>query len=247
MNKIKQAIEAIIREEINNSGSGYYREPLIGYAAAGDPIFLDFPRIMNPQHLQPADLLKDAQTVVAFFLPFTKEIIVNNRRGMPATREWAEVYVKTNELISRIGAALKRNLAREGVTLEAPPPTYVFDPDLLMAAWSHKHIAYACGLGVFGRNHLLITSKGCGGRFGSAVLNAALEATARPRIIHRCFYHTNGCNYCRQICPAGALESSGFKRHACYRQCRLNNESYRELGSCEVCGKCATGPCAYLE
>jgi epoxyqueuosine reductase len=244
---MKELIEAIIRQTIRQSRLPYYREPVIGYGDAADPLFRELKKVVNTDHLLPQDLLPAAQSVVAFFLPFQKEIIINNRTGSMASREWAEVYIKTNQLIEQIGTTLKISLAKEKVHLESQPPTYFFDPKQLIATWSHKHVAYACGLGTFGRNHLLITTKGCGGRLGTAVFDTILEPSSRPTQIHRCSYHSKGCSYCQVTCPAKALETTSFARHLCYQQCQFNDRLYGELDSCEVCGKCATGPCAYLE
>jgi epoxyqueuosine reductase QueG len=244
---MKRQIEAVINETIINSKFEIYREPLIGYANANDPIFKQLKKAVGPEHLLPQDLLAGAQSVLAFFLPFKKEVIVNNRNCTLASREWAEVYIRTNRLIDQIIINLKVYLAKQGVCLESQPPTYFFDPVKLIAAWSHKHVAYACGLGTFGRNHLLITPKGCGGRFGTAVLNIPLEPSHRPEAISYCNSQINGCNYCQVICPVNALASIDFERKLCYQQCQLNDRSYEDLESCEVCGKCATGPCAYVE
>jgi epoxyqueuosine reductase len=244
---MKQLIEAVIGQTILQSQLPYYREPLIGYADAEDPIFKELKKVVSAVHLLPQDLLPVAQSVLAFFLPFRKEIILNNQSGITASREWAEVYIKTNQLIEQIGTALKLALAREGVHLESQPPTYFFDPKLLIATWSHKHVAYACGLGTFGRNHLLITAKGCGGRLGTAVVDTILEPSPRPNQITHCNNQNNGCIYCQVICPVKAIETTNFERHLCYQQCQINDRLNEDLGSCEVCGKCVTGPCAYLE
>lgn len=244
---MKQLIETTIRQTILQSRLSYYREPLIGYAKADDPIFFELKKAVSPEHLLPQDLLKGVRSVLAFFLPFQKEIILNNRNGSSASREWAEVYIQTNQLIDQICATLKSTLDKQGVRLESQPPTYFFDPELLVATWSHKHVAYACGLGTFGWNHLLITTKGCGGRFGTAVLDIPLQSNPRPNYIDYCNNQSNGCNYCRVICPVNALATKDFQRKKCYQQCQLNDQLFADLDSCEVCGKCATGPCAYLE
>jgi epoxyqueuosine reductase len=168
-----------------------------------------------------------------------------NRNVGLASWEWAQVYIETNGLIDRICARLQLVLAGQGVKLAFFPPTYVFDTELLVAAWSHKHIAYRCGLGQFGRNQLLVTSKGCAGRLGSAVVDVKLEYDTP--LTPRSYCQASGCHYCDTICPVQAIMGETFNRQACYRQCQWNDVHYSDLESCEVCGKCATGPCAYLE
>ncbi|MDY6824326.1 MAG: hypothetical protein SWH68_11110 [Thermodesulfobacteriota bacterium] len=41
--------------------------------------------------------------------------------------------------------------------------------------WSHRHIAYAAGLGKFGMHDFLITEKGCTHRLGSFVVHKKLQ------------------------------------------------------------------------
>ena len=244
---MKEIIERVVKETVDTSGMPYYRNPLFGYADAVDPIFSRLKEAVGPGHLLPRDLLPEARTVFAFFLPFQKRILENNRSGETASREWAEVYIATNRLIAEITAELKNTMAKEGVRLESQPPTYVFDRKLLIANWSHRHIAYACGLGTFGRNNLLITRKGCGGRFGSAVLDILLEPSPRPDEIHHCFHQSRRCSYCLQICPVRAITPAEFHRQACYAQCLKNDRYFNDLETSDVCGKCAAGPCGYLD
>lgn len=240
-------LEQKVKQIINSSGLDYYREPLFGYASASDPIFLQFKTVVGENHLLPYELLPVAQTVFAFFLPFRKEIIGHNQDGKLASREWAKVYIDTNRLISKIGLELQTALSEKKIQLVSQPPTYDFDKEKLIANWSHRHIAYACGLGTFGRNNLLITAKGCGGRLGTLVLDIPLKPSPRPQLVHHCFHDTKGCSYCQKICPVQALSDSLFNRQSCYEQLLLNDRTYQELELCDVCGKCATGPCGYIE
>lgn len=62
-----------------------------------------------------------------------------------------------------------------------------------------------------------------------------------------CFHDTIGCSYCQKICPVQALTNSVFNRQDCYKQLLLNDQTYQDLELCDVCGKCATGPCSYIE
>lgn len=244
---MKEWLEQKVRRIIGSSGLNYYREPLFGYASASDPIFRQFKTAVGADHLLPFDLLPEAKSVFAFFLPFRKEIIEHNRGGKLASREWAQVYIDTNRLISKIGSELRTALGEKKIQLVSQPPTYDFDKEKLIANWSHRHIAYACGLGTFGRNNLLITAKGCGGRLGTLVLDIPLEPSPRPQLIHHCFHDTIGCSYCQKICPVQALTNSVFNRQDCYQQLLLNDHTYQDLELCDVCGKCATGPCGYIE
>ncbi|MBQ4595991.1 MAG: epoxyqueuosine reductase, partial [Firmicutes bacterium] len=119
------------------------------------------------------------------------------------------------------------------------------------------------GLGTFGLNNMLITDKGCSGRYNCLVTNLEVEADS-PKKEEACLYIKDGtCGACMVKCPAGAISPDGFDRHKCYEQCLKNAAVYTGFGSSyaettendaaptygsEVCGKCIAGmPCAYRE
>lgn len=253
---MKELIQNTINRCISeNPHSDLYRTPLLGFADARDNIFSTLKDVAYNKHLLPQDLLPEAKTVFAFFLPFVKEVTTENRGGSEATRAWAETYANTNNLISQICTTLKVTLEDAGVKMAWLLPTYEFDKKELKAVWSHKHVAYACGLGNFGLNHLLITSKGCSGRFGTGIIDAYIEPTPRDNAVYRCFYHTKDCDYCIRNCPVTALttgegtphNSFSLDRQRCFGQCTEADIKHKDLGSAEVCGKCATGPCGYIK
>jgi epoxyqueuosine reductase QueG len=108
-------------------------------------------------------------------------------------------------------------------------------------------VAAIAGLGSFGLHHMLITDAGCAGRFGSLVVDAALEPTAEAGAStgERCRYlRDGGCRVCVERCPAGALTEAGLDKQRCYAWLLQVAERFREVGLADVCGKCATGPCA---
>lgn len=243
---MKQLINEVITAMVSECKHNIHRPPLLGFAKADDEIFFKFKSLIGQNHLMPNELLPGARSVMAFFLPYHKELIVENRQGPLAARSWAAAYQLTNNFIDDICREVGRRLQQKGVKTAWLLPTYEFDKEKLIAQWSHKHVAFACGLGTFGKNQLLITSKGCAGRFGTMVLDADIEPTPRSSQTHHCFSE-NGCSYCRKQCPVGALNNGEFDRHKCYGQCLVNDDLYSDLECVEVCGKCATGPCAYID
>jgi ferredoxin len=101
---------------------------------------------------------------------------------------------------------------------------------------------------------MLITDRGCCGRFGSLVTDLppppeGLKTGMVPvgTAGERCLYkRKGGCGLCRKKCPAGAYAVDGtFNRKACYGQCLKNAEIFRDIGLADVCGKCLVGlPCS---
>jgi epoxyqueuosine reductase len=223
-----------------------YREPLVGFASAGDPRFVELQRAVHPTHLLPGDLLPGARSVVSFFLPFAPWVLeANARHREQVAREWAVAYVETNALIGRITARLGEALAGQGVHTAAEPATHNFDPVTLVSRWAHKSVAVIAGLGSYGLHQMVITDAGCAGRFGSLVLDADLPVTgAEPR--ERCLYfHDGSCLECVTRCPAAGLDPARpLDKQGCHRHLHAIAREYEELGLVDVCGKCAIGPCS---
>ena len=240
-------IETAIRQMVDGASTATaYRRPLVGFAAADDERFAELRHVAESSHLLPADLLPGARSVVSFFLPFAPWVVEANARQRKAVApEWAVAYVETNALIGRITAHLVEALAGRGVRAAAEPATHNFDPVSLISRWSHKSVAVIAGLGSFGLHQMVITDAGCAGRFGSLVLDAELPVTgAAPR--ERCLYFYDGsCLECVYACPVGALDTDEpLEKQACYRRLLDVAAGYQDLGLTDVCGKCATGPCA---
>jgi epoxyqueuosine reductase QueG len=226
----------------------HYRQPLVGFADAADPRFLQLREIAEPTHLLPRDLLPQARSVISFFLPFAEEIVKANRAGSrQVAREWALAYVETNALINRITGQLVVALARQGVSAAAEPTTHNWDPVTLISRWSHKSVAAIAGLGSFGLHHMLITDAGCAGRFGSLVVDVPLQPSSSPDepIVQRCSYFVDGsCLACVRRCPVGALTEAELDKQLCYQRLLQVADGFPALGLADVCGKCAVGPCA---
>lgn len=223
----------------------YWQRPLLGFADAADPRFFLFKEQISPSHAVPQDFLPDARTVIAFFIPFEKEIISSNTGGRNASREWACAYVETNRLISDVNLMIKEKLIELGYRSTVIPATHNFDEKTLLSDWSHRHVAYLAGLGNFGLNNMLITAKGCCGRIGSLVTNLCISPT--PLIVgESCLYKDRGlCRACVKRCVHAALTVDGFNRHACYEMCLENAALFPEIGLADVCGKCLAGmPCS---
>lgn len=248
---MKKLIESTINSVITENKLGCqtsYRSPLLGYAEASDPMFLQLKTAVGPGHLLPKDLLPEAKTVLAFFLPFTKELVKSNRENPYVARSWALAYIETNALISLCCEEIAAALAGKGVKAAWQQPTHNFDPVQLCSHWSHKHVAYICGLGEFGLHQMLITAYGCAGRFGSLVIDLPLSPSPRQENPRCYFYRQGKCQVCVKKCPSGALTPEGLDKQKCYSYLLEVDSFYSDLGVCDVCGKCAAcGPCAVFD
>lgn len=221
-------------------------EPLAGFADAEDSLFLQLKDAVSPTHAMPGDLLENARTVIAYFLPFDKEIPKKNRHHFHAAKEWAVAYVETNQLIIDINRHLSQVLKEKGFSAAILPPTHNFDKKKLMSDWSHKHAAYIAGLGKFGVHHMLITEKGCCGRLGTLITDAEIPATERNSSEYCLYKHNKTCAVCVKKCVGNALTLEQFDRHKCYQFLLENAKIYENEGIADVCGKCASiVPCSF--
>jgi len=175
-------------------------EPLITYAGASDPRFNNLKQVIGSSHAKPQDWLTDAETVVAYFIPFSKETVKSNIPEREASRTWAVAYIETNQLIKNLNQYIYKQLQQQGYTCSLIPPTHNFDKVKLISDWSHRHVAQIAGLGTFGLNNMLITEKGCCGRIGTLVTNLKIEPTTKIQG-ESCLHKLDGtCQRCVQRC-----------------------------------------------
>ena len=190
------------------AGMQIYDDPLMGVAAANDPLFLQLqtPGVVGEGALLPADWLADAVSVISFFLPFTERVRCSNRLSADtASDEWLHARIEGQRMVEVFAAALCEKLREAGYDAVCPAT----DPRFGMIApfasnWSERHVAYICGLGTFGVSRGLITAKGMAGRFGSIVVNAPLPVTPRP--YSDPFAYCILCGACQTRCPVQAID-----------------------------------------
>lgn len=252
---IEQTIENFIREYEKGTATKW-GIPLVGFAPA-TVAAETMPSIME-NHGLPEDVMEDASVIVAYFIPFRKEMADTNIKGNEASPEWALAYEETNTMLEKINEHLIAVLEEKGCKAKVHPGAARFDREKLISDWSHRHIAYMAGLGTFGINNMLITDKGCCGRYSTLITNLKVEPD-KPKEYELCKYKADGsCGLCIKACPSAALTAKGFDRRKCYGICLKNAELYNSFGSSytiegeepsgsEVCGKCIAGmPCAFL-
>ncbi len=226
-----------------------FRAPLVAVSAADDPRYAQLKTIIGPWHLEPRELLPDAERVISYFVPFTRNVVQDPRRSSGAPAVWGESYIVLNDYFDQIGRAGSALLEGEGYSCCPIAGTHTYDPKDLKSMWSHRSAAAIAGLGAFGANRMLITEKGSGGRFCTILTSAPLEVNSAPAV-DRCLYHRSGsCGLCFRSCPAGALKPDSFDRFRCHDTVLLPNaEELKDIGFCDVCGKCiSVCPMAYLE
>ena len=221
-----------------------YRPLLMGFCDLTSPEAKQAFAEASEWHVRPEQVLPGAKSAVAIFLPFSERVIASNRNGRFASRVWAEAYVKTNTLIHRIGTVVALTLIACGQKARVIPPTGIFDRETLSAEWSHKLVGSLCGLGRYGLNRMLITASGCAGRLISLVTTQELGTSPKPDRELCAYLRDKSCTECVRACPVDAIHTDGFSAVPCFEHCSENAESFLDLDTAEVCGKCATLRCA---
>ena len=153
----------------NHPKSAYYREPVIGFASASDPLYDQLDDLIGNPQIHPRDMLNGAQTVLVLFLPYSEVIYKDIKGECKTSSVWSDAYMHTNELLDHIMRQVQNLLELKGYHSVTEPPTENFDHVSKTARWGHKSNAVIAGIGTFGLNHLLITKRGCLGRMNSLV------------------------------------------------------------------------------
>lgn len=115
-----------------------------------------------------------------------------------------------DEILRGVSLRISLMLEREGFWTEPAP----YEPGLYL-----KEAAVLAGLGVIGRNNLLITPK-----YGPRVRLRAVFTSApfHPDPVLSGVEYCRGCNMCGDSCPANALVSGKYDRDRCLSFCQAN-------------------------
>lgn len=264
----KLATHPALSFEFPFAGQRIFEAPLVGFVRGDDPLLADFKRIIGPHHYTPAEIMAwqaknngvsappaEELAVVSFIMP----IVAATRADNSARSDWtAERWAQTR-LLGEIGSQvivreIVTDLMSRGVLAVSPDVTPLFNKKRYPAVgwaspWSHRHMAYAAGLGTFGMHDFLITEKGAAHRAASFVVHLPLRPNReRPADIHASCLHYQGkkCLACAHRCPVGAITGKGHDKEACYQRVAQSvkyvNRNYHIF--IYGCGLCATGvPC----
>ena len=249
---LETEIQRIIEEkfaELNRPD--LIRTPIVAFSSAQDPKYQELKTIIGPWHQLPTDFLPEAESVISYFIPFTKEVALGPKNEPDGCPVWSEAYITINQYFHVVNQAVQDYLESQGYKAAQIRPPKAYDPETFHAVWSHRSAAVIANLAAFGANNLAITEKGSGGRFCSLITSAKLEARREPPK-KQCPYPVNGsCGLCIKACPAGALTGSGTNKAACQAELNKNPDRLKKLNAkyvADICGKClSVCPLVYIE
>ena len=223
----------------------------MAFSSAHDPKYQDLKQHIGPWHCLPTDFLPEAETVITYFIPFTKEVALGPKNEPEGCPVWSEAYITINQHFHVVNQAVQDYLESQGYKAAQIKPPRAYDPETFHAPWSHRSTAVSAGLATLGVNNLAITAKGSGGRFCSLITSAKLEPGCEaPKKV--CPYPETGkCGLCIKACPAGALTGGPTNKAACQEELNKNPERLKKLNAkyiADICGKClSVCPLVYIE
>lgn len=256
---IKNCIIEFVREyEKRDDISTTWREPLVGFADANHEYIKNIRNYTFEEHIMPKEVLEDASIIIAYFIPFSKEVANSNVDGEVVSEKWTLAYEETNDMFIRLNEFIIDKINEMGYKGAVCDVAGDFTKEILKSKWSHRHIAKVAGLGTFGVNNMLITDEGCCGRYYTVVTNLPVSPD-KPLEEENCLYKSKGtCLVCVKNCFSGALSKDNYDRFKCYEVCMKNFNIYEKLygdkeqkiglprGGSEVCGKCVVNlPCSF--
>jgi epoxyqueuosine reductase QueG len=250
-------------------GEPIFKDSLVGFVSGDDKLLYEYKSIIGPFHHTPEETMAWAAVeqgvkapapsdtgVVSFVLPLADPIVADNAdEDRWCSKRWAQARLYGEILCRKLVTAMLVELADRGVLAVAPDlmPDYRKKryPGVGWASpWSHRHMAFAAGLGSFGMNDFFISEMGSAHRCGSIVVARRLEPDRErlPHHRHNCLQHMTGdCLECAKRCPVGATSEAGHDKDKCSRNVLANVPRNQLVNNVNIygCGLCATGtPCS---
>ena len=210
-----------------------FGRPDMGVSSGDDPYFDFLKEHIGSFHWSPIDAFKLKYSegappaklrVVSLVFPqsdFAKEA-QRNEDIHPSDR-WLVSRGKWEGLMAEFSGEVVRRVEAEGVkivSIDLQPEFSRHDSKNLGIAsrWSHRHYAYASGLGTFGLSDGFISRFGKAIRITSYVIEADLDLTSdnRPGVYDWCLYYSSGkCGACVGRCPVNAISVEGHDKAVC--------------------------------
>ena len=176
-----------------------------GAKAVGIAASKDF--VLAPEGFKPTDIMEGCVSVIIVGYPIPQEAILGDPEG------FIDIRNATNEKVNEIAKNVAKQIKADGYkaqTINGIGGKWV--DGIQRGHTSLKHAAELAGLGVIGRNILLINPE-----YGSLLWFSAVFTNAELVPDERVRYDVcSGCNKCVEMCPAKALDDpASFKKKEC--------------------------------
>lgn len=210
-----------------------WEEPLIGIASGDDEYLASLKEHIGQRHLTPQEMFavryKEAvepKTLRVVSLVFPQSQITKEEqaraRNFPGDH-WVVSRGEWEPLMREYAGKVQCRLDEESVR------NIFVDTDILAKeewsssvnlkySWSHRHGAYASGLGTFGLSDAFISKRGKANRITTVIVEGDFEVTPRDYrgLYDWCLYHAKGiCGACIRRCPVRAISERGHDLEKC--------------------------------
>jgi len=209
--------------KMSDIDGSYIFEPdvSVGIAAGDDHLFQKYKEIIGDFHLTPTEafswycnkngIIADAKnlTVIAYILPIntkTKKENFEYSDKYPSKR-WAHTRLFGEDANVKLQHYLVEELKKLDIKAFAPSTEgrlFKINRKIWTSNWSHRHMAFAAGLGSFGLSDGFINKKGKAMRCGSLIIEFKLESDSDKRPSDPYEFCTN-CGDCIKRCPVNAI------------------------------------------
>lgn len=185
-----------------------------------------------PKGFHPRDIYGNCKSVVVFLKRMPSDVI-NAENPAVYTHNSNVLY----GMLDTIGLNLCYAIEKHGIRA-VPVPTDVpylhWEPEKMhgMGILSMRHAAFNAGLGILGRNTLLINRElGNLVYIGAALLDAAIE----PDLIVTDFACPTDCRLCLEACPVEALDGTTVNQKLCRIHSTLEHPRGWDIYTCSKC------------
>jgi epoxyqueuosine reductase len=187
-----------------------------------------------PDGFKPTDIYKECKSVVAFIKKMPSDIIFSDN-PIPYTHVADLLYKE----IDRIGLLLAYAIEDKNIHVVPVPcdtPYLFWDSERNhgQGILSMRHTGYLAGLGILGRNTLLINEE-----LGNLIYIGAILTNQRlePDPIITDFTCPPNCKKCLRICPQNALDGITVNQYLCRQISIIETGRGFEVYNCNKCRK----------
>lgn len=229
---------------INKPNDPMWEKPLIGVAAGNDSYYDFLKEHIGEFHWNPAEVFaikygefvsRDRLRVISLIFPQTAETyeLQTKERTFPCDN-WLVSRGEWENLMKEFSTKLEKRFEEEGVRAVCIDSIEEFSRQTsenlgIASNWSHRHTAFAAGMGTFGLSDGFITERGKAVRMTSVIVEADLDITPRGDrgTYDWCLYYKSGiCGACIRRCPIKAISEKGHDKDACLKYEDVACEKY---------------------
>jgi epoxyqueuosine reductase len=193
-----------------------------------------------PKGFHPTDLFPQAQSVVVIAKRMPEGAFCCTSSAIPYSVAIRMVLIEAARVAYLLGVRIER--VAGAVAMPVPTEPYdCWDEERRegRALLSFRHAGWLAGLGMLGKNTLLVNER-YGNRIGLAVLLLDIELEGDPIVTSS--FCSPTCRLCIERCPVGALDGTTVDQKLCRGRCEARTKKNEPLYVCHVCRKvCPNG------